>query len=288
MTDSRDDSRQAETSKGKSPAFQFYPKDFLTDAAVLCMTNEEIGMYIKLLCVDWLEDGFFETAILKLAGFEWFNDDGTIRDDSSEIQATLAARFSEHPDRPGRVTNRRLYKIRKEQVARSKQAAEAGQKGGKARAFNALSAKQSLESRLSEVQANPSSSSSSSSSSANNKKEIHVSLSPDLHSSPEAPKHLRRFKTELKQRGSLGAVWVTDEVFDGMATKIGIAERDHLVILLERYSTSAPKKFKAYTDHARVMAQFRQRALEDGKSFRIDDQGGPGYYRPTFRREYAA
>lgn len=38
----------------KAPAFQFYPKDFLTDDAVLAMTNEQVGAYIQLLCHAWL------------------------------------------------------------------------------------------------------------------------------------------------------------------------------------------------------------------------------------------
>ena len=38
----------------KSPAFQFYPKDFLTDERVRLMCHTERGVYITLLCVCWL------------------------------------------------------------------------------------------------------------------------------------------------------------------------------------------------------------------------------------------
>lgn len=41
--------------KEKAPAFQFYPKDFLTDERVVLMTNTEIGLYVRLLCFCWLE-----------------------------------------------------------------------------------------------------------------------------------------------------------------------------------------------------------------------------------------
>lgn len=41
--------------KEKVPAFQFYPKDFLTDAKVVLMSNTEIGVYMRLLCFCWLE-----------------------------------------------------------------------------------------------------------------------------------------------------------------------------------------------------------------------------------------
>ena len=39
------------------PSFQFYPQDFLADLNVQSMTDEEVGMYIKLLCHCWIEDG---------------------------------------------------------------------------------------------------------------------------------------------------------------------------------------------------------------------------------------
>lgn len=39
----------------KAPAFQFYPKDFLTDSHVVSMTLTERGAYITLLCLCWME-----------------------------------------------------------------------------------------------------------------------------------------------------------------------------------------------------------------------------------------
>lgn len=41
----------------KSPAFQFYPNDFLSDANTIVMTAEEIGIYWLLICVCWKEGG---------------------------------------------------------------------------------------------------------------------------------------------------------------------------------------------------------------------------------------
>lgn len=41
----------------KSPAFQFYPADHLSDANIVCMTNEEYGAFMRLLCHCWLEQG---------------------------------------------------------------------------------------------------------------------------------------------------------------------------------------------------------------------------------------
>ena len=41
--------------KYDSPAFQFYPRDFLSDAKVAAMTNEQVGCYWKLICYCWIE-----------------------------------------------------------------------------------------------------------------------------------------------------------------------------------------------------------------------------------------
>lgn len=43
----------AESTTGKSPAFQFYPKDFLNDRNVVLMSMQERGVYITLLCHAW-------------------------------------------------------------------------------------------------------------------------------------------------------------------------------------------------------------------------------------------
>lgn len=39
----------------KSPAFQFYPNDFLMDGKVAGMSLQERGAYITLLCICWKE-----------------------------------------------------------------------------------------------------------------------------------------------------------------------------------------------------------------------------------------
>lgn len=39
--------------KEKAPAFQFYPNDWLSSSTVACMTNEQRGCYMMLLCYCW-------------------------------------------------------------------------------------------------------------------------------------------------------------------------------------------------------------------------------------------
>lgn len=50
----------------KSPAFQFYPKDILSDHNVAGMSNRELGAYIKLLCICWINVSL-PTVIARLA-----------------------------------------------------------------------------------------------------------------------------------------------------------------------------------------------------------------------------
>lgn len=54
--------------KEKSPAYQWYPKDILTDKRVLCMSNETENMYRRLLDHAWLENGLDNNLSL-LAAF---------------------------------------------------------------------------------------------------------------------------------------------------------------------------------------------------------------------------
>lgn len=49
-----------------SPAFQFYPKDWLTDSRVVSMTTLQRGIYIQLLCYCWL-DGWLPMDPKKLS-----------------------------------------------------------------------------------------------------------------------------------------------------------------------------------------------------------------------------
>lgn len=128
-----DDSKTTQLNKGKSPAFQFYPKDFLTDDKVIEMSAEVRGYYVDLLCIDWLNDGFYSSAILKLCHFEWYRYDGTLRDDSKDVEAQLLACFGPHPTKEGFVTNSRLRKERLGQIERSQERAVSGKKGAKKR-----------------------------------------------------------------------------------------------------------------------------------------------------------
>jgi uncharacterized protein YdaU (DUF1376 family) len=66
--EARDTMAAADSIPGKAPAFQFYPNDFLSDANVICMSLQERGAYITLICVCW-QQGTLPTNIDQLARF---------------------------------------------------------------------------------------------------------------------------------------------------------------------------------------------------------------------------
>ena len=81
--------------KEVSPQFKFYAQDFLTGCTYL--TNEEVGMYIKMLCKQWTDGSVPKKRVGFLLGCEWdsvsdelrskFNDDGkTLINERLEIE----------------------------------------------------------------------------------------------------------------------------------------------------------------------------------------------------------
>ena len=103
----------------KSPAFQFYPADYLADAKVQALSIEGEGCYFRLLCYCWRE-GFISAdrvAIARLCkGY-----------DGPGIDEALSM-FSRGEKR-GQLIHRRLDKERKRQEERSKYLRERGLEG---------------------------------------------------------------------------------------------------------------------------------------------------------------
>ena len=146
---------------GKSPAFQFYPQDFISDLNVQVMPTEAIGAYILLLCHDWIEGGIPDDdrilAIITKTGDGWVNI-------KEHLFNTCSPLFKK---RGNRYYNARLNKERQKQLAYRKAKSEAGKASVKARRARASKAKKSLDEKehlLNSVQTNFNSSSSSSSS----------------------------------------------------------------------------------------------------------------------------
>lgn len=107
----------------KSPAFQFYPKDVLSDGNAMAMPAEAFGIYMKLLCYDWIDNGLLkdDKTLMRLGGFEWHDFQGNQREpeDYDIILSYLRAQFIDHPTKEGFITNPRLLKERANQAERS-------------------------------------------------------------------------------------------------------------------------------------------------------------------------
>jgi len=100
----------------KSPAFQFYPQDWLSSPRIALMTLAEQGAYIRLLSFDWMNDGIPEKDISRLSGLQ-------------EVSDILIECFIAHPKKDGFLTNDRLLKERKKQKDFSTKKKRAGQAG---------------------------------------------------------------------------------------------------------------------------------------------------------------
>lgn len=111
----------------KSPAFQFYPKDYMSDANVLRMTYEERGVYDWLMCSAWLE-GWIPADVNELARLCQLTP-RKMRKMWERIGPCFEP--NGHPDR---LVHPRLEAERKKQEDNRAKKQEAGRKGGIAKA----------------------------------------------------------------------------------------------------------------------------------------------------------
>lgn len=119
----REEDHQSEGSVKTSPAFQFYPSDYLGSQRVQLLTLEEEGAYLRLLCHCWLHGSIpaDETLCLRLLGKGGHNLDIT----------TVLNMFIPGPS--GRLVHDRLEAERRKQVAWREKSAEGGKKGARLR-----------------------------------------------------------------------------------------------------------------------------------------------------------
>jgi len=108
-----------------SPAFQFYPDDFMGGKPGM-MTPEEIGVYVLLLCLDWNQNGF---------GFSSKSDHERVSIWCKMRKPRLLAVWERLKDcfeeRDGRMYNPRLDLERQKQREYSEAMAANGRKGGR-------------------------------------------------------------------------------------------------------------------------------------------------------------
>lgn len=105
------------TKKTTAPAFQFYAQDFLT--GVMYLTNEEIGMYIKMLAKQWTDEKIPKKRLGLLVGCEW-----------DSMSDELREKFKDQGDY---IVNTRLELERDKKISFVKKQSENGSKGGRPR-----------------------------------------------------------------------------------------------------------------------------------------------------------
>jgi len=109
----------------QSPAFQFYPNDWLSSPKIMLMSPAEEGAYIRLLCYDWANDGIpdddDQLAVLSRMGEGWFKGGST----------TLRGCFIQHPNKSRYLTNPRLQLIRLEQLEHREKSRQGGLQSAK-------------------------------------------------------------------------------------------------------------------------------------------------------------
>lgn len=111
----------------KSPAFQFYPRDFLMDEQVRLMTHTERGIYITLLCLCWCE-GSLPSDIGQLARLV----DVPIARFGKLWEGTLSGCFfADARFEDGRLRNKRLELEREKQESFRRRQSDNGSKGGR-------------------------------------------------------------------------------------------------------------------------------------------------------------
>lgn len=111
----------------KRPAFQWYPKDYLTDENVVVMSLAEEGAYRRLIDYCWLH-GTLPNDMARLAML-CKCDERYMKDMWSAIEPC----FQEQNGNANRLVHPRLEKERAKQDEYKKQKSEAGKKGARKR-----------------------------------------------------------------------------------------------------------------------------------------------------------
>jgi uncharacterized protein YdaU (DUF1376 family) len=111
----------------KSPAFQFYPSDFLADENQIVMDLDEVGAYIRLIAVCWNE-GSLPKDVRRLAKLC-----GATHEQMERIWPALEPCFEECSQDAARLVHPRLERERLKQETYREKMSEAGRKGAKVR-----------------------------------------------------------------------------------------------------------------------------------------------------------
>lgn len=170
-----------------SPAFQFYPADWLSSQRVQMMTLEEEGAYIRLLLSCWQHGSIPASAEMcaRLIG----------KGASTTLATVVQAMFQPHPEDGSKMVHDRLEKERQKQAEWRLKSSEGGKKSAEKRANSPSKSKGG--SRVVQPPCQPKPNSSSSSSSSNSTEELTLPFpSPEFKQSWEK---WTRYRKEIKK-----------------------------------------------------------------------------------------
>lgn len=117
-----------------SPAFQFYPGDWLSSTKIALMTPAQEGAYLRLLCHAWndpdcsIPDDDNQLAILSRLGEDWFKGGSQM----------VKVCFEPSPHQNGRLVNLRLLKEKQKQELWKEKSSIGGRKSVEIRRLNKL------------------------------------------------------------------------------------------------------------------------------------------------------
>tara|TARA_Y100000401_G_C8326015_1_gene228355 strand:+ start:9709 stop:10398 length:690 start_codon:yes stop_codon:yes gene_type:complete len=97
------------------PAFQFYAQDFMT--GTLTMTNEEVGIFLRLLLVQWTKNIVAKERLIRIIDMDW-----------EHVPPIVKEKFD---DRGDYLINKRLLEYSIERRAFIEKQRSNGQKGGR-------------------------------------------------------------------------------------------------------------------------------------------------------------
>jgi len=147
----------------KSPAFQFYPSDYLGSARVAEMTLEEEGAYLRALLYCW-NHGSLPNDVERLSRIIG-------KGCSTSVATTVQRMFNENPNDSTKLVHDRLNQERQKQEQHRIQRSEAGKRSAEIRANG--NERTNVRSTSVDISLQRESNSSSSSSSSSTIREIH-------------------------------------------------------------------------------------------------------------------
>jgi len=245
-------------STNKSPAFQFYPADFLSDAKTATMSAEEIGIYTLLLCYCWIEGSLpaEQTFLSRLARVQQ-------KKFSRLFSGKISACFIFDTE-TNTYRHPRLEKERTKQNAYRLQQSEKGKRSAEQRLSRGSTAVQHRFNHGSTLLSS-SSSTSTTTDSLKEKRDKKEKAAPAAPNGSQAsllplPKNSKPVKLNF---GEEGKVLLTAEEHDKLINKYGAETTKSCISLLNDHIGSKPKD--PYASHYHAIKKWVVEAVEAKK-----------------------